>query len=48
VVENVDLVAITNLAEGLAVNIEMSLVILEGAARPAELRLERQEIQRKH
>jgi len=47
-VENIDLIAVTNLAERLAVNIEMFLVILEGDAIPTELRLQRQEIKRKH
>jgi hypothetical protein len=42
------LVAVTTMAEGLAVNIELSVVILEGVGRPAVLRTEGQVIKRKH
>jgi len=42
------LVAVTTMAEGLAVNIELSVVILEGADRTAVLRTDGQVIKRKH
>lgn len=42
------LVAVTNLAEVLAVNIEVSLVILDGDGRPAVPRMEGQVMKRKH